>query len=285
MRIKKFYLLYLTIYDYYLFNIMSDDLDYGYIYCFSNPSMPDLLKCGMTTKFPTERLSNANSPDTFKPPTPYKIEFAKKVHNPYEKENLIHRLLEKYNIRNGMNKEFFKISVDKVRNVFDLIDGEYVDLTKNNEKCEKQKKIIKNIININNININCDKTNGKIRCELCKVDIISQYFIRHCKSISHVEREERKFRCERCNSTYKNIKSYKTHMNEYHKKKKRIKNIINDETDEINLEVDDLEIENQVKDVEENEESCESDESDESDESVESVESVESGEESNLDDN
>jgi hypothetical protein len=39
---------------------MCDDLYGGYIYCFSNPSMPELLKCGMTMKFPTERLNNTN---------------------------------------------------------------------------------------------------------------------------------------------------------------------------------------------------------------------------------
>ena len=52
---------------------MSD----GYLYCFSNSSMPGILKIGMTERTPDIRLSEANSSNTWKPPTPYKIEFAK----------------------------------------------------------------------------------------------------------------------------------------------------------------------------------------------------------------
>ena len=58
----------------------------GYIYCFSNPSMPGILKVGMTERIPEARLSEANASDTWRPPTPYKIEFAKKVSNPSQKE-------------------------------------------------------------------------------------------------------------------------------------------------------------------------------------------------------
>ncbi len=53
----------------------------GYIYCFSNPSMPGILKVGMTERTPEIRLFEANCPDTWRPPTPYKIVVAKKVLN------------------------------------------------------------------------------------------------------------------------------------------------------------------------------------------------------------
>ena len=58
----------------------------GYIYCFSNQSMPGILKIGMTERTPEIRLNEANRSDTWRPPTLYKIEFAKKVLNPKQKE-------------------------------------------------------------------------------------------------------------------------------------------------------------------------------------------------------
>ena len=57
----------------------------GYIYCFSNKSMPGILKVGMTERTPDVRLNESNNSDTWRPPTPYKIEFAKKVSNPKQK--------------------------------------------------------------------------------------------------------------------------------------------------------------------------------------------------------
>ena len=78
----------------------------GYIYCFSNISMPNILKIGTTERTPKERLKEANSPDTWKPPTPYKIEFAKKVKNPKEKETTLHKLLEQYTERINTRREF-----------------------------------------------------------------------------------------------------------------------------------------------------------------------------------
>jgi len=39
----------------------------GYIYCFSNPSMPGILKVGMTERTPVTRLGEANASDTWRP--------------------------------------------------------------------------------------------------------------------------------------------------------------------------------------------------------------------------
>jgi len=96
----------------------------GYIYCFSNPSMPNILKIGMTERTPDIRLKEANNADTWKPPTPYKIEFAKKVINPKQKETTLHSLLSKYTIRTNPKREFFQVSIEEVKIFFDLIDGE-----------------------------------------------------------------------------------------------------------------------------------------------------------------
>jgi hypothetical protein len=115
----------------------------GYIYCFSNISMPNILKIGTTERTPKERLKEANSSDTWKPPTPYKIEFAKKVKNPKEKETTLHKLLEQYTERINFRREFFKVSLEEIKIFFDLIDGEIYkedEENKRNEDIEEDEK-------------------------------------------------------------------------------------------------------------------------------------------------
>jgi hypothetical protein len=96
----------------------------GYIYCFSNASMPGILKIGMTERTPEDRLREANTSDTWKPPTPYNIEFAKKVLNPSQKEKTLHSVLKQYTDRIHPQREFFRGSLEEVRILFDLMDGE-----------------------------------------------------------------------------------------------------------------------------------------------------------------
>jgi len=104
-------------------------MSHGYIYCFSNPSMPGILKIGMTERTPEIRLGEANVSDTWRPPTPYKIEFAKKVSNSSGKEKTLHILLEQYTDRIHPRKEFFRVSPEEIRKFFDLMDGEMWDET------------------------------------------------------------------------------------------------------------------------------------------------------------
>ncbi len=108
----------------------------GYIYCFSNISMPGILKIGMTERTPEDRLKDSNAPDTWRPPTPYVIEFAKKVSNASQKEKTLHILLEKYSIRVNPKREFFRITKEDVLIFFDLIDGEMWDNKTNDIKTD-----------------------------------------------------------------------------------------------------------------------------------------------------
>jgi hypothetical protein len=111
----------------------------GYIYCFSNPSMPGILKIGMTERTPKTRLSEANASDTWRPPTPYSIKFAKKVSNAYGKEKTLHTLLEQYTDRIHPRREFFRVSPEEVRKFFDLIDGEmWTESEKEKEEEEEE---------------------------------------------------------------------------------------------------------------------------------------------------
>jgi hypothetical protein len=97
----------------------------GYVYCFSNESMPGILKVGMTERKPEDRLRDSNRSNTWTPPTPYKIEMAKQVYYPKQKEQSIHRLLDIYGKRINPKREFFKSSVEEIKAIFDIIDGDY----------------------------------------------------------------------------------------------------------------------------------------------------------------
>lgn len=116
----------------------------GYLYCMTNVCMPNLLKIGMTERTPDERLKDANSPDTWRPPCPYTIEFAKQVTNPKQKEATLHKLLEQYTERVNPRREFFRLPLEDVRTFFDLMDGEYwvpddaKDVAPPNEKAEEE---------------------------------------------------------------------------------------------------------------------------------------------------
>ena len=96
----------------------------GYLYCFSNESMPGIVKIGITERTPDLRLKEANTSDTWKPPTPYKIEFAKKVLNPKQKETILHKLLSQYTERINPKREFFRVSLEEVKTFVEIIDGD-----------------------------------------------------------------------------------------------------------------------------------------------------------------
>jgi hypothetical protein len=100
----------------------------GYIYCFANPSMPGIIKIGITKRTPEEILSEANAANTsdiWRPPTPYKIVIAKKVRNPFEKEKTLHTLMEQYpeNLDNLQpSTGFFRITPEEVIKYFNLME-------------------------------------------------------------------------------------------------------------------------------------------------------------------
>ena len=104
----------------------------GYIYCFSNRAMRGILKIGMTKRDPTIRLSEANQSDTWRPPFPFQVEFSKKVINPKFEEKRMHNILTRRNKRLNPNREFFKVSVQETKSLFDDVDGEYVIFNYNN---------------------------------------------------------------------------------------------------------------------------------------------------------
>lgn len=114
----------------------------GYVYVLSNESMPGIFKIGMTERSPEERVLEANISDTFRPPTPYIIEIQKKVNNYKEIEKNIHMILSDKRVNS--KREFFKITIEELKHIFDNIEEKY-ELEKNIS--EKENKIINKINN------------------------------------------------------------------------------------------------------------------------------------------
>ena len=114
----------------YFLQKLNYDLKYNicnkmsYLYCITNVSMPGIVKVGITEKTPENLLHEANTSDTWPPPTPYKIEFAKKIYITGDKEKALHLLLEEYTERLTPHGKFFRVSPEKVLMFFDIIDGE-----------------------------------------------------------------------------------------------------------------------------------------------------------------
>jgi len=106
----------------------------GYIYCFSNPAFINLYKVGFTTNTPNVRKKQINTTGV---PLPFKLEFAKKVINYKDKEKTIHKILSIFGERINPKREFFKINLDYIYLLFELIDGDwYEDNDINNDNNE-----------------------------------------------------------------------------------------------------------------------------------------------------
>jgi len=127
----------------------------GYIYCFSNESMPGIFKIGKTARSPNDRASELYTTGV---PMAFKEEFSKRVNNYDEKEKIIHKLLDEY--RTDPKREFFKVSFDKIKLIFDLMD----------EVSDK----IENILEEKSIESPIIKTKFKIIKECKNDDVVNQ---------------------------------------------------------------------------------------------------------------
>lgn len=92
----------------------------GYVYCFTNPSMPGLVKIGFTEATVEQRLEDANAPNTWIP-TPFTAEFAKYVKDANHKEQILHRIF--HEARVNPRREFFRADPSRVKLHFELMDG------------------------------------------------------------------------------------------------------------------------------------------------------------------
>jgi len=104
----------------------------GYIYCLSNESYKDTYKIGFTKNDPLTRMVQLNTTGLL---YPFKLEFAKQVKNHQDKEKKLHLIFDKYRV--NKNREFFKIELKEIKQLFDLIDGEWYKLNSPNKEPTK----------------------------------------------------------------------------------------------------------------------------------------------------
>ena len=96
-----------------------------------------MVKIGMTERTPEERLREANC-DTWSLPN-WKIEFAKKVSRPLEKESAIHSILQEKRV--SSRREFFKITPQELLPYFNLMDGEMWEEEQEEQEEEEKESV------------------------------------------------------------------------------------------------------------------------------------------------
>lgn len=99
-----------------------------YLYLLSNPSMPDLVKIGMTRNEPDERLQQLFSTGV---PQPFVLEFCAIVNDGLQAERLAHDGLSSYRL--SSSREFFRIDVIKAIEITKLAIGPHLVHTDRHE--------------------------------------------------------------------------------------------------------------------------------------------------------
>ena len=99
-----------------------------YVYCMKCADMPNLCKVGRTWSL-HDRIREANSSDTFRPPSGYHFAFVLVVEDSAATEYQIHKFLAEHRcLRRGNLTEFFSCEVDYVQSVFSMFgELKYVD--------------------------------------------------------------------------------------------------------------------------------------------------------------
>jgi len=92
----------------------------GYLYCFSNPQYPEFLYIGAGAKKPNERADELYTEGLI---SPFKVEVAKQVASLDGKLVNLQKVLSKLGERVNPNRDFFKITMDSVQILFELVDG------------------------------------------------------------------------------------------------------------------------------------------------------------------
>jgi hypothetical protein len=91
----------------------------GYVYGFTTPSMPGIVKIGATDRDPADRLAEANASHTWCPPEPYVAAYTAAVGSAFETERAVHALLHARRV--CPRREFFRVSDDEARALFEVV--------------------------------------------------------------------------------------------------------------------------------------------------------------------
>ena len=151
----------------------------GYIYILSNPSMPNLVKIGYTTRKPHERVAEINASTGI--PEPFKIEAAFHSLDPCKDEKIIHSALEKF--RYNKNREFFSMetfdAVQKLKSILDIkpynVSNQVQEKEKTNEKINKEKRSKLKLYGIYRDDPGTGMANYGLKCNACDKLFYSRY--------------------------------------------------------------------------------------------------------------
>jgi hypothetical protein len=91
----------------------------GYVYAFTTPSMPGVVKIGATDRDPTLRLAEANARHTWCPPEPYVVACTVAVDDAFATERAIHALLAPRRVT--ARREFFRLTDAEARALFAMV--------------------------------------------------------------------------------------------------------------------------------------------------------------------
>ena len=116
--------------------IIKDNIksNHGYVYVLSNPSMPGLLKIGMTRFDPSRRVQELSSATGV--PTPFQLVYYREFHDCVAAEIEIHSLLTSKGLRYNDQREFFTIDTVEAINILLSLDNNIEDIDDVNEKIE-----------------------------------------------------------------------------------------------------------------------------------------------------
>ena len=97
---------------------MKNNKDRGYVYVMSNPSMPNLLKIGVTQNSVEERKRNLSQHTGV--PTPFQVEYECEVEDCYGIEKLIKSIFAPCRV--NPKKEFYNVNVPQVVALLQLVE-------------------------------------------------------------------------------------------------------------------------------------------------------------------
>ena len=92
----------------------------GFVYILTNPSMPDLVKIGCTTRTPEDRAEEISRGTGV--PSKFHVAYKQPVSNPFETERLLHAHLAEQRV--NQTREFFDLSLDEaIKLVHEIYGG------------------------------------------------------------------------------------------------------------------------------------------------------------------
>lgn len=96
----------------------TENNTFGYVYVMINPSLPNLVKIGKTSREPNERAKELSSATGV--PTPFILAYYKPFRDCHLAELVIHHYFEEKGTRVNGNREFFQVSTNEAIDLINL---------------------------------------------------------------------------------------------------------------------------------------------------------------------